>query len=205
MPARAAPQAGRDGDTCGPEGPDDGELLRAVAHDVWAFEAIYRRHVRRVTGLAVSRCSCAEDVADAVAQTFVRLLTVAGRYDPDRGAPAAFVLGIAANVVRDVQRRNGRQRALAARLAGRDLLEPDDIARIESALDAARAAPGILRAIDAVPPGERAVLGLVADGQTPRQAAHTLGITPAAARTRLSRARRRVRNDLTSTDTETPR
>jgi RNA polymerase sigma-70 factor (ECF subfamily) len=190
-----------------PEEPgDDGDLFRAATHDVRAFEAIYRRHVRRVTGLAVSRCSCAEDVADVVAQTFVRLLTVADRYDPERGEPAAFVLGIAANVVRDVQRRNGRQRALVERLAGRDLLEPDDIARIDAAIDAARAAPGIRRAIDAVPPGERAVLGLVAEGQSPGQAAHTLGITPAAARTRLSRARTRVRNDLTSTtDTETSR
>lgn len=186
--------------------PDEGDLLRAVGHDVAAFEAIYRRYVRQVTGLAVSRCSCAEDVADVVAQTFVRLLGAADRFDPGLGEPAAYVLGIAANVVRDVQRRTTRQRALVERLAGRDLLDADDIARIESAIDAARVAPRLRRAITAVPPGERAVLGLVADGHSPRQAAHALGITPAAARTRLSRARRRLRDQVTTTnDTETSR
>src|SRR5688572_18165436 len=81
-----------------PGSADDAELLAAVPHDVDAFEAVYRSHVRRVTGFAVGRCSSAEDVADVVAQTFVRLLGAAGRYDPALGRPEAYVLGIAANV-----------------------------------------------------------------------------------------------------------
>jgi DNA-directed RNA polymerase specialized sigma24 family protein len=74
------------------EGATDADLLVAASADATAFEAFYRRYVRRVA-------------AFAVAQTFVRLLGAAERYDPERAEPAPFVLGIAANVIRDQQRR----------------------------------------------------------------------------------------------------
>src|SRR5215470_3968638 len=142
----------------------DAELLAAAPTDPAAFEAFYRRHVRRVAAFAATRCAGVDDVADVVAQTFVRLLDAARRYDPDRAEPAAFVLGIAANVARDLQRRQARQRALVFRLSGPALLDGDDTARIEEALDAARAAPALRAAVAAVPPAEQAVLRLVADG-----------------------------------------
>jgi DNA-directed RNA polymerase specialized sigma24 family protein len=96
---------------------DDAELFARAEHDVAAFEVLYRRHVRRVAAYAAGRCSSADDVADVVAQTFVRLLAAAGRFDPARGEPEAFVLGIAANVVRDLHRLTTRQRALDARMS----------------------------------------------------------------------------------------
>ena len=204
-PALAAQPPGSPATGSGPEPAADADLLAAAHHDVAAFEAVYRRHVRRVTGFAASRCASAEDVADVVAQTFIRLLTAAGRYDPNRGDPAAYVLGIAANVMREHHRRAARQTALLARLSGRELLDADDIERIDAAIDAARRAPGARRALDEVPSGERAVLHLVADGHSTRQAAHELGISPGAARTRLSRARRRVRDLMTTTDQEPER
>jgi RNA polymerase sigma-70 factor (ECF subfamily) len=188
-----------------PGSADDAALLAAVPHDAAAFEAVYRSHVRRVIGFAVGRCSSAEDVADVVAQTFVRLLGAAGRYDPVLGRPEAYVLGIAANVVRDHHRRTARHAALVSRLSGRDLLDADDIERIDAAIDAARRAPGARRALAAVPPGERAVLDLVVDGRSAGQAADELGISAGAARTRLSRARRRVRDLMTTTDEERSR
>lgn len=175
------------------DGASDTDLLVAMSQDVAAFEAFYDRHFERVAAFAARRCSSAEDVADAVAQTFVELLGTAERYDPGRGQPDAFLLGIAANVVRELHRRGARHRALVSKLAGRDLLDGDDIERIEAAIDAAQAAGALTGALDRVPPGEREVLLLVADGRTPGQAADELGISPGAAWTRLSRARRRLR------------
>ena len=177
----------------------DAELLAALPDDIEAFEAFYRRHVRRVTTFAAGRCASAEDVADVVAQTFVRLLDVADRYDPDRADPLAFVCTIAVNLARDTHRASSRRRALVAKLAGHDLLEGDDIERVDAAMDAARAAGPAYIALDAVPAGEHAVLRLVAEGRTPGQAALELGISPAAVWTRLSRARRRVRTRLAVT------
>lgn len=71
----------------------DADLLTAMPHDLSAFEAFYDRYFERVTAFAARRCSSAEDVADVVAQTFVRLLSAAPRYDPARAQPAAFVFG----------------------------------------------------------------------------------------------------------------
>lgn len=175
----------------------DAELLAAMPQDVSAFEAFYDRYFGRVTAFAARRCANAEDVADVVAQTFIHLLGAADRYDPTRAAPASFVLGIAANVVRDLHRSSARRRALVGKLAGRDLLGDDDIERIETAIDAARAARALVGALDAVPTGEREVLRLVAAGRTPGQAAADLGISTGAAWTRLSRARRRLRRVAT--------
>lgn len=180
----------------------DGELLVAASTDVVAFEELYRRYVRRVAAFAASRCACAEDVADVVALTFVRLLDSAGRYDRSRGEPGPFLLGIAANVARDVHRRDARQRDLTSRLAGRHLLDDDDIERVDAAIDAEQRAERVLDAIDRVPAGEQEVLRLVADGRTPGQAADELGISPGAAWTRLSRARRRLRLQLQAADQE---
>lgn len=180
--------------------PSDTELLSALPHDVAAYQAFYDRHFARVTAFAARRCTSAEDVADVVAQTFVRLVDAAERYDPARGEPAAFVVGIAANVVRELYRRSARQRDVIARLTGRDLLDDDDVERIDAAIDAARAARALRPAIDAMPPGEHAVLLLVSDGRSPGQAADELGISPAAAWARLSRARRRLRRLATEPD-----
>jgi RNA polymerase sigma-70 factor (ECF subfamily) len=180
----------------------DAELLAAASTDMAAYEQLYRRYVRRVAAFAAARCSCAEDVADAVALTFVRLLDASGRYDPDRGEPAAFVFGIAANVVRDVHRRGSRQRALVSKLAGRALLDEDDIERVDAAIDAARAAGRVLDALDGVPAGEQAMVRLVAGGRTPGEAAEQLGISAGAGWTRLSRARRRLRTDAPATEEE---
>jgi RNA polymerase sigma-70 factor (ECF subfamily) len=138
----------------------DAELIVAAGDDVAAFEELYRRHAERVLTYAAGRCATAEDVADVVAETFVRLLDVIDRYDPARGEPVAFLCGIAANAVRDVHRLRSRHRALVTRLglAGRDLLDHDDIEQIDAAIDAARAAAGPVReAIEAVPSGERDV------------------------------------------------
>lgn len=172
----------------------DGALLVRAARDIAAFEAIYVRYVRRVTAFAARRCTSADDVADVVAQTFFRLIEASARYQPERAEPAPFVLGIAANVVREMERGRHRQRALVTRLTGRDLLDGDESERIEAAIDAAHQARGLSDALDAISPAEQQMLRLVAAGRTPGQAAMDLGISPGAARVRLARARRRVRS-----------
>lgn len=176
----------------------DADLLAALPHDVAAFEAFYRRHVERVAAFAATRCDSAADVADVIALTFVRLLDVADRYDPERGEPGAFVFGIAANAARELRRKAARQQALVWKLSGRDLLDDDDVERIDAAIDAARAAADAEVAIEGVPDGEQAMLRLVADGLTPGQASRELGISADAGWARLSRARRRVRTRITN-------
>lgn len=175
---------------------DEAALMARLGHDVDAFEAIYRRYVGRVTAYAASRCSCAADVGDVVAQTFVRLLGTAGSYDPTRGEPGAFLFSLARSVVGDHYRGVERERRLVDRLAGRDLLGVDESERIEAAIDASRSAGVAREALGAVPAGESDVLELVADGASPSEAATRLGITAGTARVRLHRGRRRLQSKL---------
>jgi RNA polymerase sigma-70 factor (ECF subfamily) len=181
---------------------EEGEPLARAAGDMAAFEAVYRRYVGNVTSFAMSRCTSAADVADVVAQTFIRLLHVADRYDPERGEPLAFILAIAANAARDDRQRSRRRRSLVDRLAGRDLLDTDETERIEAALDAARTAPAVEAALANGPSADEEMVRLVASGASPSEAAHALGISPGTARVRLFRARRRLQSQLAHNDGE---
>lgn len=183
-------------------GTDDRRLLGRIADDVDAFEAVYRRYVGRITAFAVTRCASAADVGDVVAQTFVRLLRVADRYDPDRGDPSAYVFAVAAGVLRDHYRTTQRQRRLVHRVAGAELLSDDELDRLESAIDAARLSPAVEEAMDELSADEGRLLRMVADGASAADVADAFGISPGAARVRLFRARQRVRFKLAGTSVE---
>lgn len=88
---------------------DDGtaELVRrAQRGDKGAFGLLYRRNRPAVFRLAHNYLR--DDAEDAVAETFVRAWKALPRYR-DRGVPfAAWLYGIARNVVKDELRRKGR-------------------------------------------------------------------------------------------------
>jgi RNA polymerase sigma factor (sigma-70 family) len=81
------------------------------------------------------------------------------------------------------------------------VLDDDDVARLEEAIDASRAAHEVLAELAALPRGERAAVELIAlEGLTPARAAEALGTQPAAVRMRLARARRKLRAVLVIVD-----
>ena len=89
----------------------DRELLSALSTDRGAFEIFYRRHVPRVIRFAARRLREPADVADITAGTFVEALSSARTYDPGRGEPVAWLLGIAATLIANGQRRQAREAA----------------------------------------------------------------------------------------------
>jgi RNA polymerase sigma-70 factor (ECF subfamily) len=69
----------------------DAELLARTAKEPQAFGAFYRRHERLVLRFLMSRCRDTELTADLAAETFVKALEAAARFDPRRsGAPPPF-------------------------------------------------------------------------------------------------------------------
>ncbi|QCX74642.1 ECF RNA polymerase sigma factor SigE [Streptomyces sp. YIM 121038] len=170
-------------------GPSGGGL-----RDPQAFEEFYRRHVDAVTRFVARRVSDPHTVADLTADVFLAVVDSADGYRPGRGSEAAWLFGIGRNVVRAEYRRSSRQAGLGARIAGRRLLDDDDIARLEEKLDAERGGRRALELLAELPESERAVLELVAvDQLTVSEAAAALGTTQVAARVRLHRARRKLR------------
>jgi RNA polymerase sigma factor (sigma-70 family) len=180
------------------------DLVARLGTDPAAFEEFYRRHVDAVTLFAVRRVGLPDQAADLVAEVFLEVIESAGRYDPDRGEPIAWVMGIAVNLAAAQRRRRASEARAVARISGQRLLDPDDYAELEAQIDAAQEARVLHDAIARLPEGERVLLALVSiDGLTPVQAARTLGIRPAAGRMRLARARRKVRAALAENTTAT--
>jgi RNA polymerase sigma-70 factor (ECF subfamily) len=181
----------------------DRELLLRLRTDPAAFEVFYRRHIDRVVRFTARRVREPADVSDVVAATFVALLTSPRSYDPERGEPTAWLLGIAARVISDGTRRNVRASALGARLAGRRLIDADDIERLEEQIHADQSSVAVMDAIGRLKPRARQVLLLVgAEGLASGEAAQVLGISAANFRMRLSSARKALAKALHTSDAD---
>jgi len=178
--------------------------LSQIAHDPAAFEVFYREHVEAVQRFIARRVADPHLAADLTAEVFLAAIDAAPSYRPGRGAPAAWLFGIARNVVCAEHRRAGRERRAQAQVDGRRLLDADDITRMQERIDAAARARDMYAALAQLPDGERAVFELVAlDDLSPAEAAAALGIRPVTARVRLYRARTTLRGQLFDDDTPT--
>ncbi|MBF8192328.1 RNA polymerase sigma factor [Nonomuraea sp. K274] len=163
--------------------------------DPTAFEAFYRRHVDAVMRFVVRRVSDPHLAADLTADIFLAVLDSAHTYVPARGSEIAWLYGVARNVVSAQHRKATREARTVVRVAGRRLMDDDDLVRMEERIDAERRMRGALEAMSGLPEGERAVLELVAiDQLTVTEAATALGIRQVTARVRLHRARRALEN-----------
>jgi RNA polymerase sigma-70 factor (ECF subfamily) len=174
---------------------EPGNDLSRLARDPVAFEALYRRHVTDVTRFVARRAADPHTVADLTAEVFLAVIGSAHTYRESRGTHRAWLYGIARNVVAGERRRAAIELRTERRIAGRRLLEDDDIARLEDRIDAEAEARRLFLTLAGLPPDERAVLELVdVDGLPVREAAAALGVRPGTARVRLHRARRAARD-----------
>ena len=153
------------------------------------MEAVQRFVARRVDDPYLA--------ADLTADVFLAVIESSSTYRPGRGEPVAWLFGIARNVVAGERRRKAKELRTAARVRGRKLVDEDDLAALHERIDRESAARELLDELAALPPGERAVLELVAlDGLSVSEAGQALGIGAIAARVRLHRARRRLQHRL---------
>jgi RNA polymerase sigma-70 factor (ECF subfamily) len=173
--------------------------LPRIANEPAVFEDFYREHIEVVQGFIARRVGDPHLAADLTAETFLAAIDAAPTYRTDRGKPRSWLFGIALNVVNAEYRRAGRERRAGARVQGRRLLDPDDVARLRERIDAAARSRELYAALDQLSEGERAVFELHAlDDLSPGEAAAVLGIHPVTARVRLHRARVTLRRQLCS-------
>lgn len=87
----------------------DVELLRRLAAgDDDAFLEFYRRHQGGLYRYAAHMSGSPQAAADVVQETFLTLIRHSGKYDEQKGTPAAFLFGIARNHVRKLREKEGR-------------------------------------------------------------------------------------------------
>jgi RNA polymerase sigma factor (sigma-70 family) len=176
--------------------PSDAELLASAA-DPASFEQFYRRHLQTVVRFGTRRCRSADEVAELASMVFLEAMTSAHGYDGRRGPARAWLLGIASHCLADLHGEQRRAAEMRRRLGGAAVFTPDEGAEVEARIDAERLYPAARRALARLPAAERDLLLLVErEGISGADAARALGISAVAGRVRLSRARRRLQQEL---------
>jgi RNA polymerase sigma-70 factor (ECF subfamily) len=170
--------------------------VRSIGTDPAAFTEFYRAHVDEVTRFVARRVADPQLVADLTAEVFLAVIEAAARYRGSFGGPRTWLYGIARNVIAAEFRRSAREQRAESLIAGRRLLDADDIDRLMEQIDAFRQVRELHKMLRALPEGERAVLELVSvDGLTVAEAAAALNIRQVTARVRLHRARQALLPD----------
>ncbi len=169
------------------------EIIRAAQRgDGAAFEELMVVTQRRVAQIAWAILGDAEDVKDAVQETFLRLYRFLGRYDANRDFHG-WLARITVNVCRDSLRK--RKRVFRAPAGAEPLpeMECTDPRADEELIHRSELAM-LRRAVDALPPKERlAVILREVEGMPTEEVATALGSTVTTVRVQVSRARAKLR------------
>ncbi len=165
------------------------------------FEEVFDRDRRVVLGYALRRVDRPADAADIVAETFLTAWRRLDQVPADN--PRPWLLGVARKVLANHHRGEGRHRALAEKLGGE--LE----AQLRGSLAYTQPGEGELgpatEALMSLSDADREVLELaVWEELKPAEIAVVLGIGRISARSRLHRARGRLRSRLEQADPDLP-
>ncbi|MGI9157668.1 MAG: RNA polymerase sigma factor [Marmoricola sp.] len=180
-------------------GPDQADLLADHADhadhaDLLAdrFRRLYAAHFQQVLGYALRRVTAPEDAADVVAETF---LVAWRRCDqvPQGDEARLWLYGVARRVLANHRRGADRKGRLGERL--RAELAQQGVVRDPA--DEVVATRAVRVAMERLGELDREVIRLTVWEQLePREIAVALGLSPQVVRTRLSRARSRLRQQL---------
>ena len=182
-------------DSCG----DDGLVMERSLHDPQQFAVVFRRHASRIQRYAVRRVgiSAADDV---VAETFLTAFRQRAEYQQDQPDAGPWLYGIATNLIGRHRRAEIRQYRALARTGVDPVTEPFT-ERVEARVSAIGASRRLAASLATLPVAYRDALLLVAWGDlTYEQAAAALGVPVGTVRSRLSRARDRLRRALGNED-----
>ena len=180
--------------------PDD-RLVDLVRNqkDLAAFEALMRRHNRRLFRVTRGILRDVDAAEDAVQETYLRAYTRLDSYRPE-GKFGAWLTRVALNEALMI-RRQVRSDTVSLDDAGPEALAVEnhrsDAPSAEQYVEAAHARALLEHAIDALPENFRMVFVLrVVEGLDVRETSESLEINPTTVRTRLFRAQRQLRADL---------
>lgn len=184
--------------------PTDAEVISGAGADPHQFALIFERHYRSTYAYLRRRVgrSAADDLTAA---TFEVAFRSRDRYRAFGGSALPWLLGIATNLVRRKQRDEARQLRAYARSGPREIEQSEHLA-VDERLDAARFLPRLAKALQDLPPNQRDVLLLHAWADLSyEEIAESLNIPVGTVRSSLSRARRRLRQEIEALEAPHPR
>jgi RNA polymerase sigma factor (sigma-70 family) len=176
----------------------DRATIRASLDEPSEFSGVFERHFDEVRHYLARRVG--PGLGDELAsETFVRAFDGRARFDAERGVVRVWLFGIAANLLR--RQARGEERRLRA--YARSGVDPvvEELEGVGARLDAERNGPRLASALASLSSGEREVVLLYAWAELSYdEIAAALDVRPGTVRSRLSRARTRLRNALERED-----
>jgi RNA polymerase sigma-70 factor, ECF subfamily len=181
--------------------PDEALAAWMARGEVGAFETLYRRHAPWVRAWAAHTLGAAH-ADDALQDVFVRVWRSAPQFDPARGRFSTWVAAITRHhVSRQLGRRGGEHRALAAAAVLAALGEQGDVAGDAAVRD--EHARAVLAALRELPDEQRTVIVLAYfTGMSQSQIAEHLGIPLGTVKKRVRLAMQKLRDALAADRSE---
>jgi RNA polymerase sigma factor (sigma-70 family) len=181
----------------GGEGPPDAAVIRQSLADPECFTTLYDRHARLIHRYAAQRLGT-DAADDLMAETFLIAFRKRGRYDLERKDALPWLYGIVTRLIASHRKDEVRRLRLAGRIGGVVSAAP---VVIEDDPGQAELHGPLAGALAALPKIYRDVVLLVAWAELSyEEAAAALGVPVGTVRSRLARARARLRAALRSAD-----
>ncbi|GAA1554382.1 sigma-70 family RNA polymerase sigma factor [Actinomadura kijaniata] len=180
-----------------PQSPTDTELWERVRDgDRHAFGTLFDRHARTVYNYCFRRTADWTAAEDLTSVVFLETWRRRDRVRMESASLLPWLYGVAANVLHNHRRGLRRHRDALARLPLPETTA-DDADDTAARLDAERQMRAVLASIDRLSRRDREILTLSAwEGLSYQEIATALGIRVGTVRSRLARARERLRADL---------
>ncbi len=160
--------------------------------DSEALRQLYERHAAWIAARLARRCADRDAIADALQDTFVAAWKGARSYR-GQGEVPGWLWGIAVRRLVSRLRARGRSVTLGSALLDHDVVDVAAEEQLMLTIEYADVGPALAR----ISPELRVVLQVtVLDGLTTREAATLLRIPQGTVKTRLVRARARLREEL---------
>jgi RNA polymerase sigma-70 factor (ECF subfamily) len=175
------------------EGETDAAVIAASLESPVRFGAIFDRHATVLHRYLIRRLG-PDEAESMVGEVFRIAFEKRHTYDQLRPVARPWLYGIATNLLAKHRRREARRMHAVARLASHRLPPADLAEGVSGAVDAADLWPRVADAVTALPEPERDALVLhVWEGLSYEEVADALGVPVGTVRSRLNRARGRIR------------
>jgi RNA polymerase sigma factor (sigma-70 family) len=180
----------------------DAEVIASSLASPASFGELFDRHATTLFRYFVRRVG--PDDADTLLGELFRIAFERRQaFDTDRAEARPWLYGIASNLLHRHRQGEARRLDATARLVNTSVTAPDLLADVDARLDASRLWPDVAAAIAALPQGERDALLLYAwEGMPYDQIAAALEVPVGTVRSRLNRARGRLRELVGASEEE---
>lgn len=170
-------------------------LARVAERDESAFNELYATYLPLVLRWTVRATRDRELAADLTAEVFAAAMLAAPRYRPQSGSVGAWLIGIAANKLRESRRRKRIEDSARRRLRLEPVVLTDaDLELVDELIDMDERLQALIQTLPVEQ--QRAVIARIVDERDYTDIAREMDCSPSVVRQRVSRGLRTLRSEM---------